>query len=262
MTQIQVEYLKHLENVRSNMVREAETRRSNLATELETQRHNVAGEQETRRKNLAGEALTGGYNQEIVRHNRAVEAVSRAQLGLESRRIDISQYQAETQRLQAGESVRHNRAVEAESARHNRYGEMISSRQAAIDQYSADTARMRAQTDQFEANFKKALADAQIGMYRSEEELTKAKAFTEEQNALIKQFEAEIAEAKAKHASAAELANIIDKYEHILGAPIEGAVDIFTQLSHTAHEGINTASNFIRSVGSAVGDFARSIKMN
>lgn len=86
----QVESLNiaQLEEVtRSNRVREM---RDQLALE-ETRRANVARETETQRYNRVREVIDTGYLNEAVRHNKATEVV-------EQGRLDVSKYQADTQR--------------------------------------------------------------------------------------------------------------------------------------------------------------------
>lgn len=76
MTENQLRYLAHQENVRHNLATEghnvnvlAETARSNLAKEGETHRANVAHETETNRSNVRKET-------EQKRHNLVTEAMT------------------------------------------------------------------------------------------------------------------------------------------------------------------------------------------
>lgn len=90
MTQNQINYAAHLENVRShvsneqetkraNQAREFETNRSNLANEQETKRHNLASENETKRHNLFGESIQTQTLEETKRSNRVNESNSKLQ---------------------------------------------------------------------------------------------------------------------------------------------------------------------------------------
>lgn len=87
MTQNQIRYWEHKENVRHN-----------TTTETETNRHNVVTERETERNNRFNNGIDLGKLNESVRHNQATE-----RLGL----------------LQHGETVRSNVARETENYRHN-----------------------------------------------------------------------------------------------------------------------------------------------
>lgn len=100
------------ETVRSNLAKEYEANRANLAREKETNRSNLAQEAltsardaETRRSNLVNESLKSATLQEQIRSNQASEA-------LRSREIDIKG-------ATLGETIRANKAREAETYRSN-----------------------------------------------------------------------------------------------------------------------------------------------
>lgn len=95
MTSNQINYQKHLEDVRSNKARESETNRSNLVNEgltrsrdQETKRANLAREYETNRANVAKETETNRSNLareiETNRANVASEALKSKQIATES----------------------------------------------------------------------------------------------------------------------------------------------------------------------------------
>lgn len=82
MTQNQIRYQEHLENVRNNTAVLDETKRANQAREMETNRHNLQTEQtgwatlnEAQRHNYVSENI--GYYQagEQARHNYATEGI-------------------------------------------------------------------------------------------------------------------------------------------------------------------------------------------
>lgn len=70
------------EQQRSNLIRESETLRSNLAREAEISRANRAQEAERNRAALEQEQLERMRQAEAARHNRAAEAVSKANVSL------------------------------------------------------------------------------------------------------------------------------------------------------------------------------------
>lgn len=118
MTTTQVAYWDLQERKRANLANEGETKRSNLAREAETSRSNRATEgwrdrqlAETGRSNLANEAIKSDQLAETKRSNIANEAIKRDQL-FETR---VSNRAKET------ENERHNKAVEAETAKKNFY---------------------------------------------------------------------------------------------------------------------------------------------
>lgn len=88
MTQNQIAWQAHKENVKHNRNTEAETQRSNLAREVETQRSNIAREIETQRSNIANENINRfrvreesshwlRQDSETFRHNLAEETEKR-----------------------------------------------------------------------------------------------------------------------------------------------------------------------------------------
>lgn len=139
MTRNQIEFWRNVETNRSNVAQEQETRRSNLARELETNRSNLANEKETNRHNLATERLsqiqsdrnwTLGLqsNIETQRANKAKEKETKrsnlareqentqARLGdqaIRRRQASTAQYDADTRRILAQETMRSNRNNEA-----------------------------------------------------------------------------------------------------------------------------------------------------
>lgn len=95
MTNLQIQYAEHRENVRHNLAGEQEVKRHNLAWEGETNRHNVATEYETHRHNVVGENI--GWHQAESARIHANAAAS----------------QAHTAYLNYQENVRHNVADES-----------------------------------------------------------------------------------------------------------------------------------------------------
>lgn len=123
MTQNQINYVKHLEQERTNKVQEAETKRHNLAMEYEQSKANA----EIARANRAAEA-------ENIRRNTLNYEASMAGVGANRYATDVnadvsksSQYlNFQTNKAKMGidsssvkESVRHNKAVEQETHRKN-----------------------------------------------------------------------------------------------------------------------------------------------
>lgn len=98
MTQNEIAYQTHLEQVRSNQARELETHRANVASETETNRHQLATETETNRHNVITENQESQRIMESIRHNTATENVQWGNLR---------------------ELMTHNRNVENESHRSN-----------------------------------------------------------------------------------------------------------------------------------------------
>jgi len=133
VTRNQIDYLKHLETVRSNKANESETKRSNVANEnikieyntqslAETKRHNIAGEaaegfrnRETQRHNVAGEKLEAGKVSETNRHNLFTEGISAATLDETIR----------SNQARESETMRSNQAKEYENFRHNTSMEQV-----------------------------------------------------------------------------------------------------------------------------------------
>lgn len=102
MTNNQIQYLKYLEEKRSNVTRETETNRDNMARLQETNRYNTIYTGETGRSNLAREIETN-------RSNLANEANARAGLAINDRH-----YRAQDQigYMNVAENQRHNAQTE------------------------------------------------------------------------------------------------------------------------------------------------------
>lgn len=90
----------------------AESVRHNLAGEQETKRHNVADESERHRSNIANETIESNKLAESIRHNMVgeVETQRHNQVSesVERTKAETGQYNAETNRLNAQENMRHN----------------------------------------------------------------------------------------------------------------------------------------------------------
>ena len=95
MTSIQLGYLGHLENVRSNQAREAENYRHNYTVEGETYRHNVATE-----------TVENARLDETIRHNKAYINELYAELG-EKRRSNKVYEGLESKRVGNESAIRH-----------------------------------------------------------------------------------------------------------------------------------------------------------
>lgn len=90
MTANQINYQKHLEGIRHNLVTEKEEHRANVASETENRRSHLAQEGENVRSHKASEAIGWGnvsvgqgqvyntsvYNAEAARHNRKSEQMT------------------------------------------------------------------------------------------------------------------------------------------------------------------------------------------
>lgn len=114
MTQNQINYQRHLEDVRSNTAREAENIRSNRARE-----------EETKRANLANEYLTSSRDAETARANLAREQ--------ETNRSNLAR-EIETNRSNLSNEYLKSQQIRTESA-DRRYGAELS---ADASKYAAD----------------------------------------------------------------------------------------------------------------------------
>lgn len=90
----------------------AESIRHDLAGEQETKRHNTADETERHRSNVANETIESNKLAESIRHNMVGEVETgrhnRASESVEQIKAATGQYNAETNRLNAQEAMRHN----------------------------------------------------------------------------------------------------------------------------------------------------------
>lgn len=168
MTHNQINYWTLQESTRHNLASEGETQRHNLASEnietgklQETSRHNLATENidisklaETSRHNLASEGQ--GYMQlaETHRHNVSEEAIGSAQAKAALQNADTNAYNANTNRLVANETNRHNTVTEDETASHNDAMESVAQLEALTkrDEYALRSKLTDAQIDQINAN--------------------------------------------------------------------------------------------------------------
>lgn len=153
MTQNQILYQRHLEDVRSHQANELETNRANVARETETHRNNVAIETETNRHNVVTENETHQHNYQSrllqsrqldiqAAHNREMENISKAQLAINER--------LGYQNLE--ELKRSNRAQEELKRQQTRVTENYNKQQAQIAQYNAQTQRAYTQGQLEEQN--------------------------------------------------------------------------------------------------------------
>lgn len=165
MTHNQIEYAKHLENVRHNTVSEQETERSNRATLSETSRHNVAFEQETHRSNVVNE-------NEALRSHLAVETEthrSNVAKEQETQRSNIAK-ETETHRANLATELWRNQSL-AETVRSNRASESLKAEQNAISRSSvAETARHNAQLESLQASANAINANNNIMRYAIDSE--------------------------------------------------------------------------------------------
>lgn len=124
MTNNQVNYAKHREDVRHNVVSEIETNRSNVARETETNRHNVVTTNEMERHNRETEQIGWSTHYENVRRNQAQEEINWANVSVGHRQASAAQMSAnaawansETNRSVSGSTSDLNfaRAAEARS---------------------------------------------------------------------------------------------------------------------------------------------------
>ena len=130
MTHNQIDYAKHLEDVRHNQIVEKETNRQNVATLNETVRNNTTVNTETARRNVSVESETN-------RHNVQTEGIQQQQNVINqnhfARQDSVAAFNAE------------------ETQRHNIASERISSMQTANDAYykhaQADAATRNAGTN-------------------------------------------------------------------------------------------------------------------
>jgi hypothetical protein len=130
MTANQINYLKQIEEHRSNVAQETETRRANLAREAENARANTLNYQASVYSTEAGmrNADVNAETQRVVAGIHANASIVSAAIS-----ADASKYASDmnrgntilnitsTQRIKAnelGEAQRHNKAVEEETARH------------------------------------------------------------------------------------------------------------------------------------------------
>jgi len=143
MTANQINYLKLIEDRRSNLAREQETHRANVTAEGETARANRAREAENIRANTLNYQASifsteaGMRNADVNAETQRVVAGIHANASIASAAIsaDASRYASDTQRTinrenilhdtlvkadQLGETKRHNQVVEAETERHQK----------------------------------------------------------------------------------------------------------------------------------------------
>lgn len=141
MTANQINYLKHVEEHRTNVEQENERRRSNMAMESETRRANQAREAENARANTLNYQASiystdaGMRNADVNAETQRVVAGIHADATITSAAIsaDASKYATNMNRSNVlsnirkdtliaadklGEERRHNKAVEAETVRH------------------------------------------------------------------------------------------------------------------------------------------------
>lgn len=141
MTHNQIDYWKH-----------KETQRHNVVSETEENRHNVTTERETAQHNRTTEGIDLGKLNESIRHNQATEGeTNRHNLVTEGQTNVSLGYTGAT----LGEMIRHNKVLEAlqgtdlsikqgqldESIRHNVSGENID-RYTAISQSKLNESRI------------------------------------------------------------------------------------------------------------------------
>lgn len=111
MTQNQINYQKHLEDIRSNVARETENIRANKARE-----------EETRRSNLANEYLTGSRDAETARANKAREQeTNRSNLAkeIETNRSNLANESLKSQQIRTESAdKRYVAEVNAEASRY------------------------------------------------------------------------------------------------------------------------------------------------
>ena len=118
MTHNQIEYQKHLEQMRHNRAVEDETKRNNIVVSGETNRHNVVTEREVGRHNLVTE--------DVAKQSNIINQIH-------YERMDT-------------ENERRNRAVEAETNRHNMAIEYSDLLKATSSQTQAAAAASQART--------------------------------------------------------------------------------------------------------------------
>lgn len=164
MTQNQIRYWEHVENVRSNKVREAENYRHNTVTERETTRHNVSTEGETHRHNVVSEAQTDKQLSEIARHNRASENISYGQISLGYSQLAETSRHNKQQELLTDyanrEISRHNTAVESETNRTNVVNE-------GLKKYSNYTGRLNTTSNMVNDTLNTSMKLVTLGRKRS-----------------------------------------------------------------------------------------------
>lgn len=146
MTQNQIAYQVHLENVRSHLATEAETSRSNQAREKETQRSNLANEAENIRYHT-------GTMTETNRHNVATEE--------ETKRHNLFGETLETNKL--AEQIRSNKVREEETHRSNLQQESIGRANAQAQQLRGLAAVQTAATSANRLERETPLIMAQVG---------------------------------------------------------------------------------------------------
>lgn len=154
MTWMGLQYLVHVETVRSNLVREGETQRHNVATEGlgwaelgETKRSNLERERVNRgsltelvRSNKVKEAQNARGLAEIERSNRARESISRFS-EIEKKRSNLAQEGISLQAVR--ETARHNVASEILSAGQLSVTKGTLEQTKVRDQISADNTRYK-----------------------------------------------------------------------------------------------------------------------
>lgn len=133
MTSNQIEFAKHLETQRNNIVVLAETNRSNLAREAETHRANTAAEGLTVASNAEQKRANKAREKENVRTNKANEQIKR-QANAEIKRNHLETEAIEWAKLK--ESQRHAIQTEiteqgklSETTRHNLIMEGLTEKQ-------------------------------------------------------------------------------------------------------------------------------------